>query len=332
LPEHKETSVPTTTIATINFKGGVGKTTLTANLAAELALRGSAVLVVDLDPQASLTFSLISVDEWRTTCEKTATIKNWYDALLNRDQALLFSDLVIHPQKMNRLIKHGGRVDLVCSHLGLINIDLRLASHLAFGEVKYRLRRGQASARPSPTPPPINPRLMVLARLAQGLAGLDHEHYHFILLDCPPNFNIVTQNAIVASDYLLIPARPDYLSTLGIDQIRRHVKELVAEYNGYVAETRGQWKPIRPELLGVVFTMITMRQQAPVSVQQQYINNVKDRSIRTLETFVRTNDSVYAEAAEKGVPVVLERASNKTQRDIRDELKNLAEEILRIIT
>jgi chromosome partitioning protein len=75
-----------------------------------------------------------------------------------------------------------------------------------------------------------------------------------------------------------------------------------------------------------------MRQQAPVSVQQQYINNVKDRSIRTLETFVRTNDSVYAEAAEKGVPVVLERASNKTQRDIRDELKNLAEEILRIIT
>ncbi|NJN67094.1 MAG: ParA family protein [Chloroflexaceae bacterium] len=326
-------------IATINYKGGVGKTTLTANLAAELALRGSHVLVVDLDPQASLTFSIISVEEWRSSYEQHATIKNWYDALLTRDQSLDFSRLVVHPQKMNRLISHGGRVDLVCSHLGLINIDLRLASHLVIEEVKYRLRVGQASSQatgPNPHLPrttgPINPNLVVLARLAQGLAGLDQEHYHFVLIDCPPNFNLVTKNAIVASDYLLIPARPDYLSTLGIDQIRHHVAELVREYNGYVAETAGRWKPIRPELLGVVFTMAKIQQQAPVSVQQQYIDHVRDRSIPVMETFIRTSDTVYAEAAEKAIPAVLGRATSKTQREVQDEWKNLTTEILEMMT
>jgi chromosome partitioning protein len=52
------------TVSVINYKGGVGKTTITANLAAELAWREYSVLLIDLDPQASLAFSFFTVDEW----------------------------------------------------------------------------------------------------------------------------------------------------------------------------------------------------------------------------------------------------------------------------
>jgi chromosome partitioning protein len=52
-------------VSVMNYKGGVGKTTLTANLAAEIAHRGHKVLMIDLDPQANLTFSFYSVEEWQ---------------------------------------------------------------------------------------------------------------------------------------------------------------------------------------------------------------------------------------------------------------------------
>ncbi|MBB14204.1 hypothetical protein CMK22_02980 [Candidatus Poribacteria bacterium] len=48
------------TISFINYKGGVGKTILTANLSAELAFHDYQVLLIDLAPQTNLTFFLIS--------------------------------------------------------------------------------------------------------------------------------------------------------------------------------------------------------------------------------------------------------------------------------
>ena len=73
------------TVSVINYKGGVGKTTIVANIAAELAWRGKKVLMIDLDPQASLTFSFLSVDFWRQNYADTTTIRNWYHAFINQD-------------------------------------------------------------------------------------------------------------------------------------------------------------------------------------------------------------------------------------------------------
>ena len=54
-------------VSVINYKGGVGKTTITANLASEMSSRGKKVLAIDLDPQTNLTFSYMKVEDWKST-------------------------------------------------------------------------------------------------------------------------------------------------------------------------------------------------------------------------------------------------------------------------
>ncbi len=302
-------------ISVINYKGGVGKTTVTANLAAELAFRGHDVLAIDLDPQASLTFSFVSVDDWHRKYESSKTIKNWYDAFIDEDSDFDLSSLIIKSESVNQITKEG-KVDLICSHLALINVDLELAARLS-GASPRQAR---------------NNYLRVHSRLRQGLSTLDEDEYDFILIDCPPNFNIVTKNALVSSDYLLVPAKPDYLSTLGIDQLRRHVTELASDYNEYVDDANEpQWERVSPEILGVLFTMITMYNKAPISAQQQYIEQVKSGGIPTFDMVIRKNDTIYADAPEHGVPVVLQSVSGKTYEEVRTELEQLTTEFLNIV-
>ena len=66
-------------VSVINYKGGVGKTTLTANIGAALAFTGRKILLIDLDPQTSLTFSFYRPEEWESQLAETRTIKRWYE-------------------------------------------------------------------------------------------------------------------------------------------------------------------------------------------------------------------------------------------------------------
>jgi chromosome partitioning protein len=300
-------------ISVINYKGGVGKTTITANLVSDLASRGKNVLAIDLDPQASLTFSFFKVDEWREKFEKSKTIKNWYDAFIDKDTELSLASLIARPTSINSEMQ--GRLDLICSHLALIDIDLELASRLS-GVTERDLRNNQ---------------LRTLTRLKQGINSLGDSAYDYILIDCPPNFNIVTRTAIVASDFLLVPAKPDYLSTLGIAQLDKHVKGLVQTYNKNVNDSGNQdWQTINPEILGVLFTMVQIYNNNPISTQQQYISQIHSLSIPCFEICIRENKTIYGGAPESGVPVVLKRAaSGQTYVDVRRELKDLTTEVLR---
>ena len=107
-----------TVISVINYKGGVGKTTITANLAAELAWRGKKVLLLDLDAQASLTFSFIRPDEWKQDLEQNRTIKSWFDSFDDGPQIPLES-LIFRPKKMSRILSYKtGEIHLIASHLG----------------------------------------------------------------------------------------------------------------------------------------------------------------------------------------------------------------------
>jgi len=297
--------------AVMNYKGGVGKTSVTANLAAELAWLGYRILLLDMDAQASLTFSFVKPEVWQKEYANTKTIKRWFDAIAQQE-AFSLKSLIITPEPVNSEIgKSGknGKLDLIASNLGLINVDLELATQL--GGTSLNLVKTNY--------------LKVHRRLANGLKEINEDDYDLILIDCPPNFNIVTKNAIVSSNNILIPAKPDYLSTLGIDYLIKSINTLVEEYNDFSkVGNSSDVQLIDPQVLGVVFTMIDVRGGDAISALRPFISQTEKLGLPVFEQKLRENKTMYADAPQYGVPVVLNDYSNSTHKDVARELEVFA--------
>ena len=302
------------TISIINYKGGVGKTTLTANLAAELAWRGHNILMVDLDAQASLTFSFISPDNWKKNFSNSKTIKKWFDSF-ESGNPLPLSDIIFSPPRVARALRaRNGSLDLIASHLGLINVDLELATKLGGANLTQAKRNF----------------LSVHSMLAEGLSEIDSSRYEIVLIDCPPNFNIVTKTAIVASDYILVPARPDYLSTLGIDYLIRSTDTLITEYNEYAELNTGvETDTIDPRILYVVFTMIQEYGGEPISAQRQFIAQARRLSgVNVMDPYIKRNDTIFADAPQFGIPIVLKGYNSGSHSSVVDGLEHVTDSFI----
>ena len=259
-------------------------------------------------------------DYWDEKVKEKYTIKSWFDCISQSEKVMPLAELVLRPKKVNDFLekyhsKSNGCIDLISSHLGLINVDLELATLLGGANLKQSK---------------IN-YLKVHGKLKGELEKIAKSNdYDFILIDCPPNFNIVTKNAIIASDQILIPAKPDYLSTLGIDYLQRSVKELISEYNEY-ANIDDDCDVVNPEFLGVIFTMIQIRNQEPIRAQKQFISQTKRNKfdVPVFDEYFRENKTIFADAPQQGIPVVLNAYHSPTHSDIVDEIDNFVDEFLK---
>ena len=265
-----------------------------------------------------MTFSFINVDLWEKHYSTGRTIKNWYDAYIDQDQELTLSSLIVRPRRVNDTLAasaNDGSLDIVCSHLALINIDLELATRL-----------GGASPRQS-----RNNFLRLHARLIDGIESSEvQESYDIVLIDCPPNFNIVTKTAIVACDRILIPAIPDYLSTLGISELQRHILELVGNFNEYAFQSDSpSFDPIDPTIMGVIPMMVRVYANRPIQAQRGYIQRIRQDNFAVFDSFIRRIDTPYGPAPQYGVPVVLGSVRGATRTIAEEELENLTSEFLR---
>ena len=304
-------------VSVINYKGGVGKTTVVANLAAEMAWHGERVLLIDLDPQASLTFSFLDVGVWRHNYADNRTIRNWYDAYIDQDLNLALPSLIVRPRPINRTVSESetpGNVDLLCSHLSLINIDLELATRLAGA--------GPRQSR--------NNFLRLHARLRDGLeTPAIQENYDYVMIDCPPNFNIVTKTAIVASDRVLIPTIPDYLSTLGISQLERHIAELVNDFNEYAGQAGAlDYAPTAPSIMGVIPTMVQVYAGRPINAHSTFIERIRRTGLPVFNRFIRRVNTIYGTAPQYGVPVTLGSVSGRGRTVAEREMEDLTLEFI----
>lgn len=298
-------------VSVINFKGGVGKTTVTANLGAELARRGCRVLLIDLDPQASLTFSFYRPKEWLDGLANDKTIMRWFGEFVAGQGETVLTDLITTPPTVNAKVGgRGGRLDLIASHLGLVNIDLALAPELV------AMDPAQSSQK----------FVKVYSRLLDGLAADAFDVYDVVLIDCPPNFNIVTKAAMIASTHYLVPARADDLSTLGIQYLRKGIGDLVSSYNESLTVAPGGRAKADPVMAGVVFTMVEMRKGRPTLINQDFIQRVSSQAgLCVLDTTIRHNQRLHAGATTSGVPLAV---TGGVPTDIAAELAALATEFL----
>jgi chromosome partitioning protein len=190
-------------ISTINLKGGVGKTTTTAALAEFLSGEfNKKVLAIDLDPQTNLTTVLIGETKWKKLNDSGSTLATLFkDALRPEKEAAQF-DLSKTLQKKVSAVQNVTSLDLLPSSLDLIDVQDRLAS---MGSGKFY----------SDNPTDL------LRRAVKPIL----DKYDYVLVDCPPNLNIITLNGLRISEGYIIPTIPDVLSTYGIPQIQTRVKE-----------------------------------------------------------------------------------------------------------
>ena len=293
-------------VSVVNYKGGVGKTTVTSNLAIHIAAKGKRVLMIDVDPQTNLTLSFIDNGTWEEQyAKKGKTLMSFFEPIFLGSEDRVSLESLIIP-----LIVEDIEVDIISSHLDLINVDTELAATLIGGN-QLHLASNYLKAH----------------NYFREEIGALKEKYDLILIDCGPSFNTVTKNALTASDLYLTPSKMDYLSTFGVLHLVRNIDNYVHTYNEYVKLIKHATK-IAPEMLGVVATMVGIYDDALIKANQRYWDELESAGHRMFKSYLRENIAHYSMAPLNNIPVILSKGSHPTILELVSELKSLGEEFI----
>lgn len=203
-------------VALFNQKGGVGKTTITINLAVGLARRKKKVLVVDLDPQSNTTSGF---------GQEASPEGSIYEVFHGEVEA---QDILLPLEK---------NLDLLPSSRDLAAFSLESDS-----KDPEKLKRKLTPLR---------------------------ENYDYILLDCPPSLGLLSLNALVASDSVLIPIQCEYYALEGLSQLMETMDMMQRGLNPSLS------------LEGVLLNMVDKRNNLTKDVAMEVRNFFKDKVYKT---------------------------------------------------
>jgi chromosome partitioning protein len=196
-------------VAVINMKGGVGKSTLCVNLAwhfAGMEPWDKKVLLVDSDPQFNASQYMLGVQRYETEIYRANRPTIW-DIF---EQATRAPGLRASGRSLNNAVFSVMRhADGSCIHL--IPSQLELSNTLKNPSEKQQL-------------------------LANFISDIEH-NYDLILIDCAPTESILTTAAYLASDSILIPVKPEFLSTIGLPLIQQSLSDFSKVYLKTVSVT-----------------------------------------------------------------------------------------------
>ena len=240
-------------VSVINFKGGVGKTTLSFHLATGLAAGfDKKVLLVDVDHQSTLSVLCQGVALWQGASEENRTVNAVFRSFIATGAPFPGREIIAGSPITKQYWRHGllyyespyPGVDLVPASLSLDDTEIELT-----GTYRADGNRSEWEKR------------TLLCRWLEEAeidGGSIDRHYDYIIFDCPPATKIVSQNAIAASQGYIIPVIPEAVMIRGI----AHLRSLIGSgIDGRLSNLAQSGAPkamyaANTQLLGVVITSI----------------------------------------------------------------------------
>lgn len=298
-------------ISFINMKGGVGKTTLTINIADQLVKENYKVLVIDMDPQFNATQSLllhkVMLENIETTTSDLTNEKEYSVGEKEIEQEIHSTDLYDKLEKEGKTalqffqqgsmveeknivfnIKEG--LDLIAGDLSLseeisgdtVNKDSAIKSYLIKKELIYK--------------------------------------YHYILIDCPPTWSILTHTSLFASDYYIIPSKIDLYSSLGINLLSKKIQEKLLNTYSYTQKLEHGEELIN---LGVVFTLVHKNIQAEKRRKKTVTKKIRKANIPILGTEIP-----HFPSASTKLIVYNDIKDNRNYAELTNSIEKITKEII----
>ncbi len=215
-----------------NYKGGVGKTTSTYNIAVELAKNfKKKILLIDLDPQSSLSeVCMTAYGKQLDELDRNETL-NFVYMVYMQAKKIGNINFTVHSDE---IIKTANSIDFIPNSLfsklgGLDKISMEIGKSIE--------------------------NLLVLHDFIEE--NCLNEKYDFIFFDCPPSNNVITQSAFLYSDYYIIPTIMDPLSSKGVKHYISVIKNIYKIYckDGEFADVLSLLFGNEPQLIGIFETM-----------------------------------------------------------------------------
>jgi chromosome partitioning protein len=229
LPRPESTRV----VVVANQKGGVGKTTSTVNVAAALAQFGQRVLVVDLDPQGNAS-TAVNVPHQRG-------VPSTYDLLV---EGATLEAVVTPCPDVENLFVVPATIDLAGAEIELVSV---VAREQRLHKVLHADRR-------------ISPESVEVA---------GEDRFDFVFIDCPPSLGLLTLNALVAGQEMMIPIQAEYYALEGLGQLLSTVDMVRAHLNPQLA------------ISAILITMYDARTRLAAGVAEEVRAHFGDQVLRS---------------------------------------------------
>ena len=305
-----------TVVSFINYKGGVGKTTTAYHVSCSLAQHHrQRVLMIDIDPQTNLTFLCASPEQWQRRKRNVGTIATLYRRFTNG------LPLEVKRYIWERAVTIGrypiSGLDMIPCDIDLLGEDIGVGQIAGVFPSAEALRRNAQQ-------------YMRDRSFLNKVIEEVQDRYDWVVIDCPPNLYLMTQNALHASDYYVVTAIPDHLSTIGLTILTRKIDKIGSDISAAQPLAGIDNSRAVAKLGAIVFVKVRIGGQMITNTHQTTINSVGGAPFargKVVSTYT-TELIGYSEAAEEQVPVWEHSSDNARRAARKNEYPEITRELI----